>query len=75
MVNDHFTPLAINGDADVNAVESLKVTGFPTTILFTKDGREIARRPGSVTATEMKSWMQSALATQKPANSLRTAQR
>jgi thioredoxin-related protein len=75
MMNDRFTPLALDGDVDVAAVEALKVTGFPATILFTKDGVEIARRPGHLTAQEMKFWIQSALPTQTPVNSLRTAQR
>ena len=62
--------VAVNVDGDLPGAQKLgrrfKVSGYPTTVLFTPDGHEIARLPGEVDAPQALAVLQQGLAGGRP---------
>ena len=58
-VSRNFETLALDGDRDQRAVEQLQVNGFPATLLFSPDGRFIAKRDGYLSPSQTIQWLQS----------------
>ncbi|MCW5636376.1 MAG: thioredoxin family protein [Rubrivivax sp.] len=66
--------VAVHVDGDLPGAQKLgsrfKVSGYPTTVLFTAEGQEITRLPGEVDAPQMLAVLQLALAGGRPAKAV-----
>lgn len=52
--------LKLNSDAEQDVAGRLGIRGIPTMILF-RDGREVARQSGAMTASQISAWLKSKL--------------
>jgi thiol-disulfide isomerase/thioredoxin len=64
----HFVPVFVDGDrpAAQKLGARFKVSGYPTLVLFTPDGREITRLPGEADAPQVLSLLEAGLAGGRP---------
>jgi len=51
-LNDRFTPVRLEGRTNMELVRQFQVTGAPTTLLFSSDGKEKSRFAGFQPAEE-----------------------
>ncbi len=72
-----FVPVYVDGDqAGAQKLGTrFAVRGYPTTIVFTREGRELTRLPGEVDAAQYNEVLALALAAQRPAKELLAAAR
>lgn len=72
-----FVPVYVDGDAPgaQKLGTRFAVRGYPTTVVFTRDGRELTRLPGEVDAQQYNDLLTLALAAQRPAKELLAAAR
>lgn len=50
-VEETMVPLKVNADRDVHRVDDLRVSGLPTILVLSPDGRELGRIPGYLPAS------------------------
>jgi thiol-disulfide isomerase/thioredoxin len=64
----HFVPVFVDGDrpAAQKIGARFKVSGYPTLVLFTPEGREITRLPGEADASQVLSLLEAGLAGGRP---------
>jgi len=72
-----FVPVYVDGDQPgaQKLGTRFAVRGYPTTIVFTREGRELTRLPGEVDAAQYNEVLALALAAQRPAKELLAAAR
>ncbi|MFT3663832.1 thioredoxin fold domain-containing protein [Piscinibacter sp.] len=72
-----FVPVYVDGDAPgaQKLGARFAVRGYPTTVVFARDGRELTRLPGEVDAQQYNELLALALAAQRPAGELLAAAR
>lgn len=64
MVEEGFVPLKLHAERDAQLVAGLKIRGFPTTFVFTRDARPVQRATGYQRPTQMAAMLRSATADQ-----------
>ncbi len=72
-----FVPVYVDGDAPgaQKLGTRFAVRGYPTTVVFARDGRELTRLPGEVDAQQYNEVLTLALSAQRPAKELLAAAR
>ncbi len=53
MVDGGFIPLELNAERDAELISSLRISAFPTTLLFTPDAQYLAGAPGYQSPTQL----------------------
>jgi len=61
----------LNTDDETAPAEHQNIRSLPTLVLF-RGGREIARQPGALNATQLSTWLQAALDAPQPGTAART---
>ncbi|MCG8650101.1 MAG: thioredoxin family protein [Pirellulales bacterium] len=60
-VSQQFETLVLDGDRDQKVVQKLGLKGYPATLLYTPDGRYVAKRGGYMSPVQTLKWLGAAL--------------